>query len=162
MNSKAALRLDLQRATRAAAPSAVRLRRWASAAVRGQSGAVELSIRIVGEAESRRLNSRYRGKQAATNVLSFPCEAPAELSPPLGDLVICARVVAREAKAQGKKPEAHWAHMVVHGVLHLLGYDHQRKQDAARMETLETQILAELGFPNPYRIPFQTPQGKAA
>lgn len=152
------LRLDLQRAVRARSPTAASFRRWALAALGSHRRPVELSIRVVGEAESRRLNARYRGKDYATNVLSFPCEAPPLSTPPLGDVVICARVVAREAKAQGKSVEAHWAHMVVHGVLHLLGYDHVRAKEAARMEARETGILARLGYPDPY----QSPQGKAA
>ena len=153
-----ALRIDLQRAVRAPTPAPASFRRWAAAALGARRRPVELSIRVVGESESRRLNARYRGRSYPTNVLSFPCEAPALSAPPLGDLVICARVVAREAKAQGKTPEAHWAHMVVHGVLHLLGYDHERARDAARMEARETAILARLGYPDPYQIP----QGKAS
>jgi probable rRNA maturation factor len=153
-----ALRLDLQSAVRARTPAAASFRRWARAALGARRRPVELSIRVVGERESRQLNARYRGRSYSTNVLSFPCEAPALSAPPLGDLVICARVVAREAKAQGKALEAHWAHMVVHGVLHLLGYDHERARDAARMEAREIGILARLGYPDPY----QSPKSKAA
>ncbi len=111
----------------------------------------EVVVRLVGEAEGRRLNREFRGRDRATNVLSFPFEPPpgVELDH-LGDLVICAPVVAREATAQGKSPEAHWAHMVVHGMLHLQGYDHQNDDQAAIMEGLETQILAGLGYPAPY------------
>jgi probable rRNA maturation factor len=153
------LAVDLQQASRARIPSGARFRRWVRAALAGRRGAAELSIRIVTPAESRRLNARYRGQDKPTNVLSFPCAAPAGLSLPLlGDLVICAAVVAREAREQDKRPDAHWAHMTVHGVLHLLGYDHLRKREAARMEALETEILARLGYPDPYQLP----QGKAA
>ncbi|HLW73667.1 MAG TPA: rRNA maturation RNase YbeY [Gammaproteobacteria bacterium] len=125
--------------------------RWVEAALRERCPDAELSIRIVGEAESAELNSRYRGKPGPTNVLSFPAELPAGVPlNALGDLVICAPVVAREAAAQGKAPEAHWAHMVVHGCLHLAGFDHEDDAQAAEMEPLETIILAELGYPDPY------------
>lgn len=131
------------------------LREWASAALRqsatpGLRAArdASLSIRVVGAAESRRLNRTWRGKDKPTNVLSFP--APATQSPLLGDLAICAAVVAREAREQGKSPQAHWAHMVVHGVLHLLGYDHEADRDATVMEARETALLANFGYANPY------------
>ena len=105
------------------------------------------------EAESRQLNRDYRGKDSPTNVLSFPFEAPPQVaSPLLGDLVICAPVVADEARDQGKPLLAHWAHMVVHGVLHLQGYDHQTDAEAERMEEIECRILQNLHFPNPYSI----------
>ncbi|HJY38005.1 MAG TPA: rRNA maturation RNase YbeY [Steroidobacteraceae bacterium] len=131
-------------------PHARSFARWANAAcaagiARSRSQATELTIRVVGAAESRRLNRTWRGKDKPTNVLSFAADAPV-----LGDLAICAPVVAREAREQGKSPAAHWAHMVVHGVLHLLGYDHENDRDAARMEARETKILAQLGMPNPY------------
>jgi probable rRNA maturation factor len=135
-------------------PSA--LREWASAALRQKpvltalraAPDASLSIRVVGAAESRRLNRTWRGKDKPTNVLSFP--APATQSPLLGDLAICAPVVAREAREQGKSPQAHWAHMVVHGVLHLLGYDHEVDRDATVMEARETALLANFGYANPY------------
>ncbi len=113
---------------------------------------VELSLRLVDEAESADLNQRYRGKAGPTNVLSFPFEPPpgARGRRYLGDLAICAPVVVREAAEQAKAPEAHWAHLVVHGVLHLLGYDHLDEAMALVMETLETRILGDLGFPPPY------------
>jgi probable rRNA maturation factor len=108
-------------------------------------------IRIVGEAESRAINGRYRGKDAATNVLSFPFEAPPGIeSHHLGDLVICAPVVEKEALQQSKEVIDHWAHMVVHGILHLRGYDHQSEPEARRMESLEKHILETLGIADPY------------
>ena len=117
-------------------------------------------MRVVGSAESRKLNRLWRGKDKPTNVLSFPSEiltAGAQLpideieeAWSLGDLAICAPVVAREAREQGKVLQAHWAHMVVHGTLHLLGYDHENDRDAERMEGCEIAILAQFGYPNPY------------
>ena len=113
--------------------------------------ATELAIRIVGLEEGQALNRDYRGKDYPTNVLSFPAELPPGVALPLiGDLAICAPVVAREAAEQGKKPTQHWAHMTVHGVLHLLGYDHLEDAEAERMESLETRILASLGIADPY------------
>ncbi len=126
-------------------PPAGQLRTWASAARGRARGAA--TVRVVGPAESRRLNRRYRKKDRPTNVLSFPYDDPGEL----GDVVICAAVVNREAREQGKRPAAHWAHMVVHGVLHLRGYDHIRPADAKVMEARERAILAGLSFPDPYR-----------
>lgn len=132
------------------------LAEWACAAARGAGGAVgEITLRVVDSSESRALNSSYRGKDAPTNVLSFPFEMPEGIPVEhqdmiLGDIAICAEVVAHEAAEQGKLPEAHWAHMVVHGVLHLLGFDHLHEEEAADMEALETRILAGLGFPDPY------------
>ena len=126
---------------------------WVAAALSGQRDAAEIAIRIVDETESRMLNSRYRAKDKPTNVLSFQASVPDGVDLPLlGDLVICAPVVAREAGEQGKDPEAHWAHMVVHGTLHLLGFDHENESDAAAMERLEVEILGELGYSNPYRV----------
>ncbi len=111
----------------------------------------EVSIRIVDSAESQDLNQRYRGKDRPTNVLSFPCHLPAGVDIPLlGDLVICAEIVTQEAHRQRKLQDSHWAHMVVHGTLHLLGYDHTDEAQAERMESLETHILAALGHPSPY------------
>jgi probable rRNA maturation factor len=125
---------------------------WAAAAAGVKGRHAELAIRLVGKRESRRLNAHWRGKDYATNVLSFPVEGlPPVIRPrPLGDLVICAPVVAAEALEQGKTQSAHWAHMVVHGVLHLLGHDHEQDAEAVRMERLERRILARLGFPDPY------------
>ena len=113
----------------------------------------ELTVRIVDEPESQALNNQYRHKNKPTNVLSFPFESPGEIELDLlGDLVICAAIVAEEAKAQQKKELAHWAHMVVHGTLHLHGYDHVTDKDAEVMECLEIEILQKLGFSNPYLI----------
>jgi probable rRNA maturation factor len=144
--------LDLQIASAAEGlPSEAQLQAWAEAALRDEREETELTIRIVDEPESQALNRDYRDKDKPTNVLSFPFEAPpgvpCEL---LGDLVICAPVVAREAAEQGKSAPAHWAHMVVHGVLHLLGYDHEEDAQAEDMEALEVQILAGLAIADPY------------
>ena len=137
----------MQRAVARGVPAPARLERWARAALGRRGG--EVTVRVVGAAESRALNRRYRGKDKPTNVLSFPSEAPGVL----GDLAICATVVGREAREQGKRPDAHWAHMVVHGVLHLLGFDHIRPADAKVMEGRERAILARLSFPDPYKSP---------
>jgi probable rRNA maturation factor len=127
------------------------MRHWVSAAMRDESATLELSVQIVDEQESAALNQQYRGKSGPTNVLSFPFDAVTpEPLPILGDLVICAPVVNREAIEQNKPAEAHWAHMCVHGVLHLLGYDHVGDHDAEVMESLETSILQDLGFACPY------------
>lgn len=129
------------------------LRRWARAALAGAERNGSLAIRIVDEAESAAMNREWRGKLGPTNVLSFNAVIPPGLGiAELGDVVICAPVVAREAAQQRKAPAAHWAHMVVHGVLHLLGHDHGDESDALRMEALETEILASLGFSDPYQV----------
>ena len=132
-------------------PTAEQIEQWATAAVQPQSDEVEMTVRIVDEAESHALNLNYRGKDRPTNVLSFPFECPDEVELPLlGDLVICRQVVEREAQEQDKPLMAHWAHMVVHGSLHLLGYDHIEDDEAEKMESLETQIMTGLGFADPY------------
>lgn len=132
-------------------PGTAQLRGWACAALGDLRENSELTIRIVDEAEIERLNSSYRHKLGATNVLSFPFDAPAGVDVPLlGDIVICAPVVRREADEQSKSVNSHWAHMVVHGTLHLLGFDHEQERDAREMEDMETRILADLGFDNPY------------
>jgi len=124
---------------------------WTQAALQ-QKEDVSVVIRIVDEDESRQLNLEYRGKDKPTNVLSFPFEAPPEVpSHHLGDLVICAPVVTEEAVRQGKPLRHHWAHMVVHGMLHLQGYDHLNEEEAARMESMEIEILQNGGIPDPYR-----------
>jgi probable rRNA maturation factor len=124
---------------------------WAHAALAGLSCHSVLSVLVVGTARSRSLNSRYRRKDKSTNVLSFNGPGPApDGRNYLGELVICAPVVAREALAQGKSRESHWAHMTIHGALHLLGFDHERDAEAAKMTAREIQILDRLGFSNPY------------
>ena len=145
--------IDIQFAMSAAGvPDEQHLRSWVRLALGDRAQTAELSVRDVDEAEITALNSRYRGKDYPTNVLSFPYEGmPGVESALLGDVVICAPVVAREAVEQGKPAEAHWAHMAIHGTLHLLGYDHHDAGEAERMEVLETRLLAELGFADPYR-----------
>jgi len=144
--------LDLQVAVDAPElPDEAAIRRWVEAALAGRREEAQLTVRITDEAEIRELNRSYRGKDYATNVLSFPFEAPPGVELPLlGDIIVCAAVVAREALEQGKPPEAHWAHMVIHGTLHLLGYDHIEEAEAAEMEGLEIKLLAGLGYANPY------------
>jgi probable rRNA maturation factor len=132
-------------------PGEASIRRWVEQALPAEQATAELSVRIVDEAEITALNRQYRGKDGPTNVLSFPYEAiPGVASKLLGDVVICAPVVAGESIAQDKPLEAHWAHMVIHGVLHLLGHDHHKEGEANRMETIEVKLLAELGYANPY------------
>ena len=132
-------------------PTAEQIEQWATAAVQPQSDEVEMTVRIVDEAESHALNLNYRGKDRPTNVLSFTFECPDEVELPLlGDLGICRQVVEREAQEQDKPLMAHWAHMVVHGSLHLFGYDHIEDDEAEEMESLETQIMTGLGFADPY------------
>lgn len=114
----------------------------------------DVCVRVVDEQESRALNARYRAKDEPTNVLSFPADLPPGVEAAvLGDLAICAPVVQREAEMQGKDVKAHWAHMVVHGLLHLAGYDHETPVDAEAMETKEVELLREIGFPDPYQLP---------
>ena len=132
-------------------PSARDIHRWATQALEAQQAAGELVVRIVDEAEMSALNARYRGKQGPTNVLSFPCEGFAGVdSGILGDIVICAPVVQAEALRQGKDVQAHWAHLVIHGVLHLLGFDHLHEAEAHAMEARETELLHRLGYDDPY------------
>lgn len=152
--SSAPLRVLVQRAVKPAwLPGTAAIRRWAAAAAGAGRGG-EITVRIVDEAESAALNQRYRGKTGPTNVLSFPAELdvplPGDEPPPLGDIVVCAPVVEREAAEQGKTLEAHFAHLVVHGALHLVGYDHEEDADAEIMEAREREILAEFGFGDPY------------
>jgi probable rRNA maturation factor len=132
-------------------PDASLFQKWVKASLQQPYTNLEQSIRIVDETESRNLNRDYRSQDKATNVLSFPAEASEYLDyDNLGDLVICAKVVEREAEQQGKALLAHWAHMVVHGMLHLQGYDHITDEQADKMESLEIEILATLGQTNPY------------
>ena len=156
--TKGPIRLDVAvgyAVPRAGVPAANSFRTWVAAALAGRIREADLAIRIVGEKEGRSLNHHYRGKDYATNVLSFPAELPEGLPkgvklPLLGDLVLCAPVVAREAREQGKPLNAHYAHLTVHGCLHLLGWDHEDAQEAEAMEQLEREILAGLGLPDPY------------
>lgn len=132
-------------------PSEELLTEWVDAALNGRLEQAELSIRIVDNDESQQLNSQYRGKDKPTNVLSFPFETPDGIELDLlGDLVICAEVVASEARQQNKPLMHHWSHMVIHGVLHLLGFDHINNEEAEEMEQLEREILATLNIPDPY------------
>ncbi len=125
--------------------------RWVEAAVAGRRDNVELTVRVVDEAEITELNRTYRGYDQATNVLSFPVgDIPGVWVPLLGDVVVCAPVVRRQAREQRKTEHAHWAHMVVHGTLHLLGYDHVAPAEAEEMEQIETAILSGLGYGDPY------------
>jgi probable rRNA maturation factor len=130
----------------ARAPTRARLRRWVRAALERDCA---VTLRIVGAAEARRLNRDYRGLDHATNVLTFVYGREPRTE---GDIALCAPVVAREAREQGKTSEAHWAHLVVHGMLHLQGWDHEAPAEALAMEALETRIVIELGYPDPYRI----------
>lgn len=143
--------LQVQSATSAWMPASEDFQTWVEAALKGRRDAAELAIRVVDRVESQELNRDYRGKDAPTNVLSFAAELPdgVELAL-LGDLVICAAVVAEEAREQGKTELAHWAHLTVHGTLHLLGFDHISSVDAKRMEAEERQVLADLGYADPY------------
>jgi probable rRNA maturation factor len=149
------VRLELQRRVRSWSPPPADLAHWASAALgRGARGR-ELGVCMVGAAESARLNARFRGRDKPTNVLSFPAtplpQPQGRGAQPLGELVICPRVLRAEARAQEKTLRAHWAHLVVHGALHLAGYDHEHAADARRMERREIVVLRRLGFANPYR-----------
>ena len=157
--TKGPTRLDVAvgyAAPRAGIPAATSFRRWVAAALAGRIREADLAIRIVDEKEGRSLNHHYRGKDYATNVLRFPAELPEGLPkgvklPLLGDLVLCSPVIAREAREQGKPLRAHYAHLTVHGALHLLGWDHEDAREADAMEQLERQILAGIGLPDPYR-----------
>lgn len=146
--------LDVQR-TVEDGPGESDIRHWVEAVLAdaGRGGSPELTVRIVDADEIRQLNQTYRHKSGVTNVLSFPFEAPPGVELDLlGDLVIAAPVVVREARQQGKPEKAHWAHLVVHGTLHLLGLDHQTPAEAEVMEAREVRILQALGFPNPYHL----------
>lgn len=147
------LALDLQIAIDSdRLPSQAQFETWVRLALGNTMLVAELTIRLVDKRESQMLNHTYRGKDKPTNVLSFPFESPAEVELPLlGDLVICVPVVETEALQQNKTLESHWAHMVVHGCLHLLGYDHIDDAEAEEMESLETQLIESIGFPNPYK-----------
>ena len=136
---------------RAGVPAAMSFRRWVAAALDGRIREADLAIRLVDDKEGRALNRHYRGKDYATNVLSFPADLPEGVKLPLlGDLVICVPVVVREAAEQGKRLNDHYAHLTVHGALHLLGWDHEDEREAECMEQLEREILASLGIADPY------------
>jgi probable rRNA maturation factor len=148
-------RVEVTRGVRAWSPRLAELTAWTCAALGRRADGAELALRVVGTAESRRLNAQFRGRDAPTNVLSFPAAkwraSPSARARPLGDLVICARLLRSEARLQGKSLRAHWAHLVVHGALHLIGYDHEVARDARRMQRREIAVLRRLGFANPYR-----------
>ncbi|MBA2594552.1 MAG: rRNA maturation RNase YbeY [Gammaproteobacteria bacterium] len=148
-------RIGVQRACEGwTVPESRSLRGWARAALAGRRTEAALTVRIVGEEEGAALNARFRGKDGPTNVLSFASEGIGAIDPAfLGDVVICAPLVIQEAREQRKALQAHWAHLVVHGVLHLLGFDHDRPGQAAQMEGLEIEILARQGFSDPYAAP---------
>jgi probable rRNA maturation factor len=141
------LSLSVQYASAAAGlPSRPQLRRWVNAALRQSA---QVTLRIVDEAEGRELNKSYRGKDYATNVLTFTYDNELPLQ---GDIVLCAPVVAREAQEQRKELAAHYAHLVIHAILHLQGYEHEAEQEASEMENLETAIMAKLGYADPYAV----------
>lgn len=132
-------------------PSRSAFQRWINSALAQFKMDSEVTIRIVDTSESAKLNKNYRNKTGATNILSFPFEAPPDIQLPLlGDLVICAPLISKEAKEQNKPLLAHWAHITIHGTLHLLGYDHIKNKDAKIMESLEIKLLRQLGYKNPY------------
>ncbi|MDD7805638.1 MAG: rRNA maturation RNase YbeY [Endozoicomonas sp. (ex Botrylloides leachii)] len=145
--------VDLQVATdNQHLPTLDALQAWTTAAIGNRRDSAEISLRIVDLKEAADLNQQWRNKSGPTNVLSFPANLPPELSLPLlGDLVICAPVIEKEAKQQDKELQAHWAHIIIHGTLHLLGYDHIDDQQASEMESLEIKIMEILGFPDPYK-----------
>jgi probable rRNA maturation factor len=146
-----AIVVDLQNdAGLADAPALADFERWVAAALQDSHAQLEQTICVVDEAQSRELNHRFRGKDSATNVLAFPGDNNLLDYDCLGDLVICAPLVTAEALQQGKSVDAHWAHLVVHGMLHLQGFDHQSNEQANSMEALEIEILDTLGYTNPY------------
>jgi len=151
--------LDVRRATRSGfVPATAQLRTWAAAALGARSRGAEIALLVVGRARSRTLNRQYRGRDKATNVLSFPAPAipPAPAAGralsarPLGDIVICPEVLRREAREQGKRERDHWMHLFIHGVLHLVGHDHLHDDEAQRMERLERRLLRRFGVADPY------------
>jgi probable rRNA maturation factor len=151
-HARTPLIVDCRVPPRARAPAARLMARWADAALGAHGAGCEMALQVVSAPRMRLLNRRYRGKDRPTNVLSFPANpAPGVKPRPLGDVLICPTVLRREARAQGKSEQAHWAHLVVHGTLHLVGYDHDKDRAAARMERREIAVLRRLGFANPYR-----------
>jgi len=144
-------------------PEPSSMRCWLSAALPPEMTDAEICVQLVNEIEMARLNSQFRNKATPTNVLSFPAELPEDIDIPLlGDIAVCTQVVNRESAEQGKSMNAHWAHMLVHGALHLLGYDHIEDSDAECMEALETDIITGLGFPPPYQLQQETKTDNAA
>lgn len=170
------LQVDVRNTVRSKTPSAAAMRRWLQAAVGAAGRDRIIAVAIVGSAEGQRLNTQWRARAKPTNVLSFGVSPRAPrawggaagttrrtrgtvtVARPLGDLVLCAPVIAREAREQGKPLFDHWAHLLVHGALHLLGYDHQKPVDAERMERRERRILAQFGIPDPYRGTMSAPE----
>ena len=157
MSGARELKLDLARATRAWTPARSRMNNWAASALGRRGAGREIAVRVVAASESRALNKLWRGKDKPTNVLSFPAPdatrrgLPRDAALPLGDLVICAQVVRQESLRDGKTLEAHWAHMIVHGALHLVGYDHEAgRREQMRMERREIAVLRGFGYENPY------------
>lgn len=146
------IEVEVQRETSISSlPSDQQFEQWATAVLRSH-GEAELVIRLVDQEESRRLNEQFANRNKPTNVLSFPAGLPPSIGLPLlGDIVICAPLVEREAEDQNKTILAHWAHLTIHGILHLLGHDHQSEDEAADMEALETGLVQSFGFPDPYR-----------
>ena len=148
------LQVDITSASSEPAPDEDDIRSWIAAALEadGRSADCEVSLRLVDQDEMAQLNRDYRGRQGPTNVLSFPSDLPGSLPLNLlGDIVICAPLVRREAAEQGKSPTAHWAHLTIHGTLHLLGYDHVDDAEAEAMEYLESRVMQALGFACPYQ-----------
>lgn len=145
--------LDIVLATQSTCPDKALLTTWAQKALEAKQIKGKIAIRIVDEAEMAQLNGQYRNKPYPTNILSFPSNLPPNISKGwLGDLVLCAPIIALEAVQQDKTIDAHWAHIVVHGILHLLGHDHEEEVEAQEMEALEEKILQQLGFEDPYKV----------
>lgn len=137
--------------SRKGVPSPISFKKWAEAACKGRIKFADIAIRVVDLKEGKAINKHYRGKDYATNVLSFPAELPEGVTLPLlGDLLICAPIVVKEAKAQKKDLNAHYAHLTIHGVLHLLGLDHEDEHEALVMEAIEREILTDMGYSDPY------------
>jgi len=146
-------KVDLQDTVGENTPNRFLIQRWVNETLSERIPNCEVCIRIVDSAESQSLNSKYRNTNKPTNVLSFPYDIPKEVeleSRLLGDLVVCSPIIETEAKQQGKNLEAHWAHMIIHGTLHLLGYDHIQDAEAVKMEAIEVELLKRLGYQNPY------------
>ena len=147
------IKINIQRATKTSGlPSNLRIRRWVCAALADCADNMELTIRMVGAKEAARLNWTWRRKKRPANVLSFPAGNMPKIKPGLlGDIVLCAPVIAKEARQQGKSLGAHWAHMIIHGTLHLMGYDHKKTAETRKMEGLERKLITLMGFTDPYQ-----------